>query len=201
MVKTVPAKLTACLELPVVNGNWFPIWSFICGLSCLRSLTQPSCSSLASFLLCELNSWLPLGRRVSNIHLAVVVSRIRSQNHAIIEPWNGLGQKGHKTHLVPPPCPWTPGRCLVGVSELLWPHDELEAARGTHHESSFFLSCLEAAVAEFGSGVNEFEVDDFVGPAARVHQEGLGKKSHSIRRIITETQESWSHGCRVGISY
>lgn len=197
MAKTVPAKLTACLKLPMVNGNWLPIWSFICWLSCLGSLTQPSCSSLASFLLCELNSWLPLGKRASNLHLAVVVSRNRPQNHGIIECWDGLGQKGHQTHPVPPPCPWTPGRCLAGVSQLLWPPEELKAARGTHHESSLLLSCLEAAVAKFGSGVNEFELDGFVGPAARVHQEGLGKNSHNSRGIVTEQLVLWKQGWNI----
>lgn len=109
--------------------------------------------------------------------LAVVVSRNTPQNHGIIESWDGLGQKGHKTHPVPPPCPW---------KVLGWSQTVAVAAQGTHHESSLLLSCLEAAVAEFGSGINEFELDGFVGPAARVHQEGLGKNSHNSRGIITE---------------
>lgn len=49
----------------------------------------------------------------------------------------------------------------------------------THHESSLLLRRLEPAVAKLGSGVNEFEFNVFLSPAARVHQKGLEKRSHN----------------------
>lgn len=49
----------------------------------------------------------------------------------------------------------------------------------THHESSLLLRRLEPAVPKLGSGVNEFEFDVFLSPAARVHQKGLEKRSHN----------------------
>lgn len=49
----------------------------------------------------------------------------------------------------------------------------------THHECTFLLSCLEAAVAKLGSGINEFEFNGFMSSSACVHQKGLKEMSHS----------------------
>lgn len=43
----------------------------------------------------------------------------------------------------------------------------------THHKCPLLLGSLEAAMTEFGGGVNEFELDGLVGLARCVHQQRL----------------------------
>lgn len=59
----------------------------------------------------------------------------------------------------------------------------------THHECTLLLSCLKAAVAKLGSGINEFEFNGFVSSAARMHQKGLKEKSHSAAGL--SLQKIW----------
>lgn len=43
-----------------------------------------------------------------------------------------------------------------------------------HHEGPLLLRCLKTSMAKLRSGVNELELNVLQGPAAVVHQEGLG---------------------------
>lgn len=43
-----------------------------------------------------------------------------------------------------------------------------------HHECPLLLGSLEAAMAELGCGVDEFELDGLLGLARRVHEHRLG---------------------------
>lgn len=133
----------------MVNGNCVAIWCIICWLGYLGPLTQASCSSLASYLLCELNSFPALMQD---------------------DPGHSFGCCYMETKLPG----WGPSVALTQLQAgpRSW-------SSVTHHESPFLLSCLEAPVAKLGSGINEFEFNGFLRAAACVHQKGLEKKSHS----------------------
>lgn len=57
----------------------------------------------------------------------------------------------------------------------------------SHHERPLLLSSLEAAVAEFGGGVDEFELDGLVRLARCVHEQrlcgGIHKDVHTSHEL------------------
>lgn len=54
----------------------------------------------------------------------------------------------------------------------------------THHKCPLLLGSLEAAMAKFGSGVNEFELDGLLGLARCVHDQRLGGGTHKDVHVL-----------------